>query len=186
MGMFGAILATGFSPIISLLVMLPYLLKGKQKFRFDFSNIKIKEMFESIKLGVPSFVVEISSGIVIVVFNTIILKLSGNIGVAAYGVIANVSLVIIAIFTGMAQGMQPVLSRSYAVNKKQEIKYILKETLSLAGIVSLFIVIIVSSFVFTGDNNFTVIIITNGVCRNTLNSLNLRVNNHSFIWVHWL
>lgn len=54
------------------------------------------------------------------------------------------------------------------------------------GEFSLFIVIVMSALVFAGDNNFTVIIITNGVCRNTLNSLNLRVNNHSFIWVHWL
>ena len=38
--------------------------------------------------GVPSLVTEVSSGIVMIVFNAIILRLAGNVGVAAYGVIA--------------------------------------------------------------------------------------------------
>ena len=56
---------------------------------------------------------ELSSGIVIIIFNMIILSLRGNVGVAAYGVIANISLVVVSIFTGISQGMQPLLSRAY-------------------------------------------------------------------------
>ena len=56
---------------------------------------------------------EVSSGIVIIVFNSIILNLEGNVGVAAYGVIANLSLVIMAIYTGIAQGVQPIISSSH-------------------------------------------------------------------------
>ena len=43
----------------------------------------------------------------------IILKLQGNTGVAAYGIIANISLVVISVYTGIAQGIQPILSSSY-------------------------------------------------------------------------
>lgn len=50
-----------------------------------------------------------------IVFNSIILHLEGNVGVAAYGVIANLSLVVIAIYTGIAQGIQPIISRNYGV-----------------------------------------------------------------------
>ena len=46
---------------------------------------------------------QMSSGIVIIVFNGIILRLTGNTGVAAYGVVANISLVIAAVYTGIAQ-----------------------------------------------------------------------------------
>lgn len=48
----------------------------------------------------------------------IILGIAGNAGVAAYGVIANLSLVVIAIYTGLAQGMQPLVSRSYGEGNK--------------------------------------------------------------------
>ena len=63
--------------------------------------------------GLPSLITEVSSGIVIIVFNAVILRLQGNTGVAAYGVIANLSLVVIAIYTGIAQGVQPLLSSLY-------------------------------------------------------------------------
>lgn len=45
--------------------------------------------------------------------NAIILKLQGNIGVAAYGVVANLSLVVTSIYTGIAQIVS--LSRGFIV-----------------------------------------------------------------------
>ena len=54
------------------------------------------------QFGVSSFVGEISSGVITVVFNMIILGLAGNTGVAAYGVVANTSLVAVALFNGIA------------------------------------------------------------------------------------
>ena len=65
----------------------------------------MKIILSGFKLGFSSLITEISSGFVIIVFNAIILGLTGNIGVAAYGVIANLSLVVVAIYTGVAQGM---------------------------------------------------------------------------------
>lgn len=50
---------------------------------------------------------ELATGIVILVFNLLMLKEAGNTGVAAYGVIANISYVVIAIYTGSLQGVQP-------------------------------------------------------------------------------
>ena len=47
-------------------------------------------------------------------FNMLLLRISGNMGVAAYGVVANIALVVIALFTGVSQGMQPVLSGCFS------------------------------------------------------------------------
>ena len=63
-------------------------------------------------MGIPALITEVASGVVMIVFNAIILKLQGNIGVAAYGIIANLSLVVSSVYTGIAQGIQPILSRS--------------------------------------------------------------------------
>ena len=52
--------------------------------------------------------------------------LEGNTGVAAYGVIANLSLVVIAIYTGIAQGIQPILSRSYGAGDRKSLTAILR------------------------------------------------------------
>lgn len=48
----------------------------------------------------------------------IILSLAGNIGVAAYGVVANTSLVAISLFNGIAQGSQPLVSQYYGKGEK--------------------------------------------------------------------
>ena len=81
--------------------------------RPDVKGFHISMLKEVGKLGFSSFVTELSSGIVIIVFNMILLHIRGNLAIAAYGVIANISLVVMAMFTGVAQGMQPVVSRLY-------------------------------------------------------------------------
>lgn len=48
---------------------------------------------------------EISSGVTTMVFNFLILGLTGNTGIAAYGVVANVALVATAVFNGISPGV---------------------------------------------------------------------------------
>lgn len=113
MGMLGAILATGISPILSMLMMSPHWLKHKNTFHFIKTKIDFRIMGWDLSIGFPSFVAQISTGIVMITFNAIILSLEGNIGIAAYGVIANIALVVTGIHTGIGQGVQPLISRYY-------------------------------------------------------------------------
>lgn len=113
MGIFGAVLATGFSPCISMLILSSHKIRGKNGFHFRRMAPSFKVIGNVAALGVPSLITELSVGIVILVFNMIILRLAGNIGVAAYGVISNMSLVVVSVYTGVAQGMQPLSSRAH-------------------------------------------------------------------------
>ena len=106
----------------------PYLKKEK---------LNISKVLELCGTGASSFITEISSGIVLIVFNAVILKLEGNIGVAAYGVVANLALVVIAIFTGIAQGVQPLVSKSYGSKDKEQLYYILRYSIILSIIVAI-------------------------------------------------
>ena len=136
MGIFGAIFATGLAPVISMLVMTPYLIKGKKGFRLSITLPNQSIVGSVFKLGFPSLIVEISTGIVMIIFNKIILGIAGNEGVAAYGVVANISIVVIAVFTGIAQGMQPITSKAYGSGNKQMAKHILKIALGVSMIMS--------------------------------------------------
>lgn len=139
MGMFGAVLATGISPIISMAVLSLHFTKGKSNFGFKKTKLSIMYFKDITSLGAASFIQELSSGIVMIVFNSIILYLHGNIGVAAYAVVANIALVVIAIFNGVAQGIQPLLSNSYGKGNTKELKYVFH--LGLVTSVTLAIVI---------------------------------------------
>ena len=126
LGMFGAALATGATPILSLLILSLHFIKKKNNFKLIKCKINFAYMKRIISLGVPSFITEVSSGLIILLFNFTILKISNNTGVAAYGIIANLALIVISIFTGIAQGIQPIISKSYGEGKIKNIRTIFK------------------------------------------------------------
>ena len=126
MGIFGAILATGIAPLISMSVLSVYLIRKKNRFRAVRTAPDGSAMLSIAASGVPSLVAEVSSGVVMLLFNFILLRLAGNIGVAAFSVITVISLVVVAIFTGLSQGIQPVVSACYGAGKESDGKAILK------------------------------------------------------------
>ena len=131
MGIFGAVLATGIAPIVSMLILSHHTTKKVCGFRLNRSRIQMKIIADTMILGFPSLVTELSAGIVMIIFNLLVMEQAGNMGVAAYGIIANVALVTTAIFTGLTQGMQPLLSESYSTGALRSLKkYILWSTLS--------------------------------------------------------
>ena len=123
LGMEGAALATAISPIIGILICCIH-------FCSDKCSVKLKPT-------VPS------SGVITIVFNMIILRLAGNIGVAAYGVVANTSLVAVALFNGIAQGSQPLISDYYGRGLRKNVGSILRmavvSSLLIAALLILFI-----------------------------------------------
>lgn len=159
MGIFGAVLATGLAPVISLIVLSGHWLAKQNRFHFVRIRPSLRLTGNIISLGIPSFITEMASGIVIIVFNTIILRLQGNIGVAAYGVVANLSLVVVSIYTGMAQGTQPILSRAYGYgdhkSQKQILKYALRTMFVLSFGIFLFFLLAAGSIVsiFNSEQN---------------------------------
>ena len=129
MGMLGAVLATGFSPVVGLTIMSPHWLGKKRGFHFRKLVPDADSIRTNISLGFPSLLSQISAAIVMIVFNMLILGLEGNTGVAAYGVIANISLVVLSFYTGIAQGIQPLVSHSYGRKKTDGIRQFLRYAL---------------------------------------------------------
>lgn len=159
MGMFGAIFATGLSPVISMTMMASHWLKKKNTFHFTKNEVSASIVKQVFSLGFPSFIAQISSGIVMITFNAIILKLEGNTGVAAYGVIANLSLVVVAIYTGIAQGVQPLMSNFYGKGDSKRIRTMLRYAMGTMLIVSCVLYVFLFVFaqpvasLFNSENN---------------------------------
>ena len=139
MGIFGAAIATCFSPVISLCILSSHLLSRKSELRLCGIKINPAGIKSTLSLGFPSLVTELSSGVVIIVYNMIIMKISGNVGVAAYGVIANLSLVVVSIYSGIAQGSQPLLSAACGQGDFEGMKKFFKYAVVLMGTLSLLI-----------------------------------------------
>lgn len=139
LGLFGAVLATAVAPIISILILLQHFVKKKNQFRLIRVRPDVRLVASAAGLGVPSLVTEVSSGLVIAVFNLLILGLAGNVGVAAYGVVANISIVVIAIYNGIAQGVQPLLGREYGRSQEKNVHRFLSWAMMLTIILAVVI-----------------------------------------------
>lgn len=122
----GAVLATGAAPVISICILSWHFIRKENNFHWIKTNLSAALAGNILSLGLSSLINEAASGIVMIAFNILILGLQGNTGVAAYGVIANLSLVVISIYTGIAQGTQPIISCTYGNGDKSSLRQILK------------------------------------------------------------
>ena len=159
MGIFGAVLATGMSPAIGILIMAPHWLKKDKGFHLLRTRPDGRLCGITLSLGFPSLLAQMSSGIVMIVFNAIILGLLGNTGVAAYGVVANLSLVVTSIYTGLAQGVQPLISQAYGRKQTDAVRKQLKYSLLSMAVFSAAVYLILFFFaspvaaVFNSEKN---------------------------------
>ena len=159
MGIFGAVFATGASPVISIIMMLPHWLRKKNTFCLIKTGLRKDIIKQDLSLGFPSLIAQLSSGITMITFNALILKLAGNTGVAAYGIVANISLVTVAVYTGIAQGIQPLVSTFYGARNHRQAKTMLKYALitmlsvSAATYLLIFVLAQPITAVFNSENN---------------------------------
>ena len=165
LGMAGAAWATAFSPIVGILICSIHFLTKKNTIPVRFCKVAgmstrsaqtdqtrqrdgsilreianvadAAQIVKSCRFGFAAFVGEISSGVTTAVFNFLLLSVAGNIGVAAYGIIANVAIVATAVFNGVAQGMQPLVSEYYGKNHEEE----LKETRRMGILLAVFLAV---------------------------------------------
>lgn len=142
LGMFGAALATGASPLVSLLVLSGHLRRPSRGFHLRRERLRPHLLPRICAPGLSSLVSELASGITLLLINLVLLRIAGNTAVAAYGVIANLALVESAIFTGLSTGVQPLISRSAEADRRR----LLRWTVTTALVISALMYVLV--FVF--------------------------------------
>ena len=147
LGMLGAGIATGCSPAVGILICSAHFFKKTNSLKFIICPPSVKRLFSACRVGVSAFIGELSSGITTAVFNILILGIAGNTGVAAYGIIANIALVVTSIFNGVAQGAQPLISESYGKGDIRSSIFVLTK--------SFFTAVIISAAVLSGIHGFT-------------------------------
>ena len=137
MGIFGAVLATGVSPVVSIAILFCHLKKRDRGFHLKKIRWSVNPIRTILASGVPSLVTEVASGVVMIVFNGLLLALAGNTAVAAYGVIANLSQVVLAVDTGIAQGCQPLFSRCFGQGQAGKMVFLRRAGLLTAVVFSM-------------------------------------------------
>ena len=113
MGMAGASIASVIGSGITVCILLCHFCSKSNGLKLSlqgFSFSYVKDIFAS---GFTSFLVDITSGIVMFVFNIEILKAVGDLGVSMYGVICNTAIIVICLCNGINQAAQPIISTNH-------------------------------------------------------------------------
>ena len=129
-GVVGAATATSIGYIItSTISVLYFIIKRNGVIRLGKASFKMKPILRSAYNGLSEFISNISMSVVSVVYNIQLLRLYGENGVAAYGIIMYVSFVFIAIFIGYSIGVAPYVGFNFGAENHKELRNILKKSL---------------------------------------------------------
>lgn len=125
LGIRGAALATALGPVFSVLILLPHFLRRRGELYFVPCPVLCRRWLSDARdilvCGVPSFIMEFSIGIVTFLYNFAITRSGyGKLGLAAYLVIGYLMLIIMTLFLGLAEGLQPVFSHFMATGEREQ------------------------------------------------------------------
>lgn len=121
MGMAGAAIASVIGSGITITILLFHFFSKSNGLRFSLRGFSFSYITNIFTNGFTSFLVEITSGIIMFVFNIEILKVAGDIGVSMYGVICNTAIIVICLCNGINQSAQPIISTNHGAGLKDRI-----------------------------------------------------------------
>ncbi|MEO2189534.1 MATE family efflux transporter [[Clostridium] innocuum] len=110
MGIRGAAIATGLSQVLTFTVFTIHFLGKRGTIHWCKTTMDLSVYKRIIPIGTADFITELSAGTIIFLFNHAILKHIGDNGVVTYTVITYIYNIVIMTFTGISQGMQPLVS----------------------------------------------------------------------------
>lgn len=138
MGVSGAAIATGISQIIGAILPLAYFFsRNSGLLRLGRARWNFRVLVKACSNGLSEFVSNVSASVVSIVFNFQLMRLVGENGVSAYGVMMYVNFIYVAIFIGYAIGTAPIIGYNYGAQNHDELKNIFKKSMVLMGIIGI-------------------------------------------------
>ena len=155
-GIWGAATATGLSQVCSFLFLWLHFYNGSSEIRFEKKLRFSPKIITKILInGFPSFIIEFAIAVVTLLFNIVLMKMTGEIGVAAFSIVAYVFYIFRMFFNGLAQGIQPIVSFNYGANRFDRLKKIFILGHKTSIISALLIIIILNIFKVNIVSSFT-------------------------------
>ena len=84
--------------------------------------------FKALSNGLSEFVENISISVISMIYNAQLIRLAGENGVAAYGVMMYVCFVFVGVFVGYSVGTAPLVSYHFGAKNRDELKNLLKKS----------------------------------------------------------
>ena len=135
-GVWGAAVATGLSQLLTCVIYLAHFLQGHNTFRLVRFKMDWSIYRRLLPIGVADGVTELCNGVMIFLFNRVILQCLGDDGLVSYTIIAYVNTLIVNTMLGISQGSQPLISYHYGKEDAAGYRKLLRYGFTAVGIMT--------------------------------------------------
>lgn len=137
MGISGAGLATFLGQVISTAILLIHFFQKGNTLRFLRPAGFSADLKAVLAAGFSPFIVDISLGATMAIFNNQIIRLSDSDHLAVYGVLSNCIVLFQSMFYGIGQSIQPIVSTNHGAGKTGRVRQILRLAMGTAFVMGL-------------------------------------------------
>lgn len=144
MGLFGLGLSSSISATLFFLILVSWYFKKKCILKFGFKRIIWSDLPSIISIGIPGAICSLCLSIRGVIVNILLMKFSGEVGVAALSALNTYGALLFAVTSGVASATRLLVSVFYGEEDRASLVLVMKTAL----IKGLLLLVLVSSLVF--------------------------------------
>lgn len=133
LGVAGSVYSTGVGASVMIVISLMHFVKKRGCLRFTLPHVSFGTIFASFRTGFSTSVQYVYQFVTILICNRLLMSAGGELAVAVFGIVFNVSLVASSVCDAVSMAMQPMVSTFYSEKNRGNILC----TLRLSLLVSL-------------------------------------------------
>lgn len=147
LGLKGAAFATVISQIIGGVIPILYFAKSKG-LHLTKTNIDMTVILKTVVNGSSEMLTNISMSLISILYMWQLLKICGENGIAAYGVIMYLEFIFSGIFLGYSTGSAPIVSYNYGAKNTKELKNLFCKSLVILAVGGLLLTSLAEGFAY--------------------------------------
>ena len=137
MGVAGSVYSTGLGAAVMILISLTHFIRKKGDLRFSWPKYRFTQVVQSFRTGFSTSVQYVYQFITILVCNRLLMSVSGELGVAVFGIVFNVALLAASVYDAISMALQPMVSTFHGECNKSNIRCTLRQAFKVSLVVSI-------------------------------------------------
>ena len=146
MGVAGSVYSTGLGAAVMILLSLTHFIRKKGCLRFTWPRFDGTAVVQSFRTGFATSVQYVYQFITILVCNRLLMGISGELGVAVFGIVFNVALVAASVYDAISMALQPMVSTFHGECNKPNIRCTLQQAFKVAVVMSFLVIALLVAF----------------------------------------
>lgn len=146
MGVAGSVYSTGLGAAVMILISLTHFIRKQGCLRFTWPRFSFSRVYSAFTTGFSTSVQYIYQFITILVCNRLLMHISGELGVAVFGIVFNVALVAASVYDAISMALQPMVSTFNGERNNSNIRCTLRQVFKVTTVMSVILIVLLVAF----------------------------------------